>query len=97
MRKDRKLEDLYTGEITTVIGNRNSAFTTQENDEALKRLNITWGVGAGFQYKRYFVRGSYDFGLINPYKNIDFENGNHTRGRLDQWSVKIGAYLWYND
>ena len=66
-------------------------------DNALKRLNVTWGVGAGFQYKRYFLRGGYDFGLINPYKNADFSTGNHTRGRLDQWNIKLGVYLWYTD
>ena len=54
-------------------------------------------IGAGFQDKRYFLRGGYDFGLINPYKNADFVNGNHTRGRLDQWSIKLGVYLWYPD
>lgn len=72
-----------------------NVYTTDKNDEALKRLNVTWGVGAGFQYQRYFLRGGYDFGLIPPYKNNDFTNGNHARGRLDQWSIKIGMYLWY--
>ena len=66
-------------------------------DQQFKRFNVTWGVGAGFQYKRYFLRGGYDFGLINPYRNADFENGNHTRGRFDQWEIKIGMYLWYED
>lgn len=80
---------------TDVRMERYSAYTTDKNDEALKRLNVTWGVGAGFQYKRYFLRGGYDFGLINPYKNADFTNERHTRGRLDQWSIKLGAYIWY--
>ena len=97
MRQDRREEDLYTGDITTTYGVRNSAYKTTVNDENLRRLNVTWGVGAGFQYKRYFLRGGYDFGLINPYKNRDFENGNHTRGRLDQWNIKVGVYLWYQD
>lgn len=68
-------------------------------DNALRRLNITWGVGAGFQYKRYFLRGGYDFGLINPYKNADFAGGNqaHTRGRYDQWQIKLGVYIWYKE
>ena len=39
---------------------------------ALNRLNVTWGVGAGLQYERYFIRGGYDFGLINPYKSDVF-------------------------
>lgn len=62
---------------------------------ALKPLNVTWGVGAGFQYERYFVRGGYDFGLINPYKAQSFTGHDvYTRGRFDQWQVKLGMYLW---
>ena len=86
-----------------VTSDRYSAYTTDKSNEALKRLNITWGVGAGFQYKRYFLRGGYDFGLINPHKNAQFVNAagetmdRNTRGRLDQWSIKIGMYLWYAD
>ena len=68
-----------------------------DSNQQFKRFNVTWGVGAGFQYKRYFLRGGYDFGLINPYKNADFENENHTRGRLDQWNIKIGMYLFYSE
>lgn len=65
---------------------------------ALNRLNVTWGVGAGLQYERYFIRGGYDFGLINPYKadvfNISDEYSPYTRGRFDQWQLKIGMYLF---
>ena len=75
-----------------------------ESYSDLLRLNVTWGVGAGFQYKRYFVRGGYDFGLVNPYRNREFVNpttgasvDRYTRGRLDQWSIKLGIYLWYHD
>ena len=73
-------------------------YTNEDPDQLFQRINVTWGVGAGFQYKRYFLRGGYDFGLIVPYKNTDFVNGEyHTRGRLDQWSIKLGVYLWYTD
>lgn len=65
---------------------------------ALKSLNVTWGVGAGFQYERYFLRGGYDFGLINPYKEKSFHVNDtynpYTRGRFDQWQIKLGIYLW---
>jgi hypothetical protein len=78
----------------------NKSFYSQEdmNDYALKRLNVTWGVGAGFQYERYFLRGGYDFGLINPYKAYQFtemvNDGNpRTRGRFDQWQIKLGIYF----
>lgn len=65
---------------------------------ALKRLNVTWGVGAGLQYERYFLRGGYDFGLINPYKEKSFNVSDtynpYTRGRFDQWQLKVGMYLF---
>lgn len=67
-------------------------------DYAIKRLNVTWGIGAGFQYERYFIRGGYDFGLVNPYKaqsfNISDDYQPYTRGRFDQWQIKVGMYLW---
>lgn len=64
-------------------------------DRALKRVNVTWGIGAGFQYDRYFLRGGYDFGIINPYQAQSFNDQDvYTRGRFDQWQIKIGIYLW---
>ncbi len=106
MRIDKQEWDPITDVVTTIYGERFNAYNVGNDDldpahktadNALKRLNVTWGVGAGFQYKRYFLRGGYDFGLINPYKNADFSTGNHTRGRLDQWNIKLGVYLWYRD
>lgn len=82
---------------------KNEAFTHQEDiyseedmkDYTLKRVNVTWGIGAGFQYERYFLRGGYDFGLINPYKAQSFTGKDvYTRGRFDQWQIKLGMYLW---
>ncbi len=59
------------------------------------QLNITWGVGAGFQYERYFLRGGYDFGIYNPFQDrFDDINKKYFQGRFDQWSLKIGMYLW---
>lgn len=78
----------------------NSFYSEDMKDKELKRLNVTWGLGVGFQYDRYFLRGGYDFGLINPYKASQFDytdtNGGHprTRGRFDQWQIKVGIYLW---
>jgi len=69
-------------------------------EDRYKRLNITWGVGAGFQYKRYFLRAGYDFGIYNPYTDriynysSDEMSNYYYRARLDQWSVKLGMYLW---
>jgi hypothetical protein len=92
-------------EMTFIPENGSSADT--EKAERLQRLNVTWGVGAGFQYKRYFLRGGYDFGLINPYRKPQFSDFGElyqgepdnrlTRGRLDQWQIKIGVYLWQSE
>lgn len=68
-----------------------------QND--FNRLNVTWGVGAGFQYDRYYLRGGYDFGLFNPYRVRRFvePDGYYTRGRLDQWHIKVGVFLWQSN
>lgn len=94
--------DTQTDFDTPISSDKYNRYGNERPNEDLKRLNVTWGVGAGFQYKRYFLRGGYDFGLINPYKNAQFVNpltgdaiDRNTRGRLDQWSVKIGMYLLY--
>lgn len=61
------------------------------------RYNVLWGVGAGFQFERYFIRGGYDFGIVNGYKHSTLpvgENNVHIRSRLDQWQIKLGVYLW---
>ena len=63
------------------------------------RTNVTWGVGAGFQYKRYFLRGGYDFGVASPYRDKYFDplsatsEGWNRKGRFDQWSLKLGIYF----
>ena len=73
-------------------------YRDNESFQDYKRVNVTWGVGAGFQYKRYFLRGGYDFGLFNPYKKSTFSEMGiasdfYTRGRFDQWQIKIGMYF----
>lgn len=67
--------------------------------DAYSRFNITWGVGLGFQYQRYFLRGGYDFGIYSPYRdaiwnNYTADNDWYRRGRFDQWALKLGIYLW---
>ena len=83
-----------------ILEKDNSFYAEDMKDKELKRINVTWGLGAGFQYDRYFLRGGYDFGLINPYKASQFDytdtNGGNprTRGRFDQWQIKLGVYFW---
>lgn len=82
-------------ESQSILVEENIYSADDMQDHALKRLNVTWGIGAGFQYQRYFLRGGYDFGLINPYKSQSFIGIDvNTRGRFDQWQIKLGMYLW---
>lgn len=86
---------LDIGKEVTLTGENNVFSVDDMKDYALKRINVTWGVGAGFQYERYFIRGGYDFGIINPYKVQSFTGYDaYTRGRFDQWQIKLGMYLW---
>lgn len=83
------------GKEVTSTGEKNVFSVDDMKDYALKRINVTWGVGAGFQYDRYFIRGGYDFGIINPYKAQSFTGYDaYTRGRFDQWQIKLGMYIW---
>ena len=90
--KDNTKEQLQpNGAITTTSQDR----YTMKGVFALKRMNVTWGVGAGLQYGHYFLRGGYDFGLINPYKEEMFNDQDiYTRGRFDQWKIKLGMNFW---
>ncbi len=91
----RYIGDYTKPEMTKVV-----ASFPEKQDEYLRKFNVTWGVGAGFQFDRYFLRGGYDFGMTNPYKEYTFNglgitgDDRRTRGRLDQWQIKIGMYLW---
>lgn len=95
---EKTFEGETKGKTIQVIGDRNS----EDLAKTYKRINACWGVGAGFQYDRYYIRGGYDFGLVNPFviKNFNEISGNEpllTRGRQDQWAIKLGLYLWESD
>ena len=86
---------LNTGKQTSITDSKELYDENAGTDYALKRINVTWGIGAGFQYDRYFLRGGYDFGLINPYVSQTFTGQDvYTRGRFDQWQIKLGIYFW---
>jgi len=64
--------------------------STEDIAPYYKNYNITWGLGLMFQYDCYFIRGGYDFGLINPYKmtvwgDIKYIDDN---GQLNDWFKK---------
>lgn len=71
----------------------------QDNDGKMDYtpLNITWGLGIGFQFQKYYIRGGYDFGIYNPYKDRSWNVNNDlqytNRGRFDGWNIKVGLYF----
>ena len=79
--------------------------STIEMEKYYKRWNVSWGIGAGFQYDRYYLRFTYNFGLVNPYTKDAFKEmdipydceDRLTRGRLDDWSIRLGVFLWSSD
>ena len=96
-------EQEYVREGGTTTKQTRYGYEYRDNDAFgdYKRINVTWGLGAGFQYQQFFVRGGYDFGLFNPYKKDTFramgiDTDYYTRGRFDQWQIKIGMYFWRN-
>ena len=97
--EDKLNGTFYTGEITTTRTEQQLYDKSYDIDGDGKRdyyrTNVMWGIGAGFQYKQYFLRGGYDFGITNPYRDRyhDIEGWNR-RGRFDQWSIKLGIYIW---
>lgn len=89
--QDTHIQNQPNDAITSTSADR----YTMSDVSALKRINITWGIGAGLQYEQYFLRGGYDFGVINPYKESMFTTHDiYTRGRFDQWQIKLGMYIW---
>lgn len=80
-------------------------YNADEMEKYYKRWNVSWGVGAGFQYDRYYLRFTYNFGLVNPYTKDAFKEmdipydceDRLTRGRLDDWSIRLGVFLWSSD
>lgn len=76
---------VFTG--PTLIGNFakfikstfvNLNYTTHFNYQNLpisNRLTLFWGLGIGFEYKTYYIKGNYDWGVIHPiptYKSNSF-------------------------
>ena len=87
--------------ITTSYSNLYSKTTDIDQDGVYdyNRFNITWGLGVGLQYQRYYLRGGYDFGIYSPYHDLHYTSANtnnefNRKGRQDQWYLKIGIFLW---
>jgi len=79
-----------------VVVKSGSRYKTDSDNDGLKDytpINLLWSVGLGVQYKRYFIRGGYDFGIYNPYRDVNQDKEYKMRGRFDQWQLKLGIYF----
>lgn len=57
-------------------------------------FNIQWGIGAGFQYQNYYIRGGYNFGIYNHFRDSYNNLQNYTsRARIDEWNIRVGIYF----
>ena len=61
-----------------------SKFSDLYKDAVLNRLNFQLGIGAGVQWKKYQLKGGYDFG-INNINRLSTGNMNQ-----NGWSVTLG-------
>lgn len=59
------------------------------------QFNTKWGVGGGFQYQNYYLRGGYDFGIMSVYADgYDNVRSFNRHGRFDGWSIRLGIYFF---
>ncbi len=57
-------------------------------------FNIQWGVGGGFQYQNYYIRGGYNFGIYNHFRDNYNGSGDYSnRARYDEWNIRVGIYF----
>ncbi|MCQ2335275.1 MAG: PorT family protein [Paludibacteraceae bacterium] len=102
MSEHNYLQSLPNASIEEKISNYVSKTYDRDGDGKYdyNRINVNWGIGAGFQYQRYYLRGGYDFGISNPYHDRFFDISAapdaawKRQGRRDQWFIKLGIYLW---
>jgi hypothetical protein len=69
------------GQTINLNENRKSSFTYY-NQPFENRVTLFWGVGIGFAYRNVYIKGNYDWGILNPYKDIRSESFNIAIGKI---------------
>ncbi len=87
-----------TGQTSSESSNHYQTDADNDGNLDYSPFNIQWGVGAGFQYKNYYIRGGYNFGIYNHYRDNAFTMTDGTtsysmRARFDEWSIRLGIYF----
>lgn len=68
------------GQLINVDQNQKSSFSYYDVPFG-DRFTVFWGVGIGLRYRKAFIKGNYDWGILNPYKGIRSESFNIAIGR----------------
>jgi|GEM_PF-2784201 len=69
------------GQTINIDTNQKGSFTYY--DVPFKsRFTLFWGVGIGFAYRKVYIKGNYDLGILNPYKGIRSESFNIAIGKV---------------
>jgi hypothetical protein len=69
------------GQTINTDTNQKSSFTYY--DVPFKnRFTIFWGIGIGFEYKKVYIKGNYDLGILNPYEGIRSNSFNIAIGKI---------------
>ena len=69
----------------------------------LNRFAPKWGIGGAFQFHQFYIRGGYNWGLINnyydrTYTHLEDQTQEWVRkARFDQWFITLGWYFAYTE
>ena len=85
------------GDVSTTQ-KRNYLSKNDYADGAFQKINATWNIGTVFQWKQFFFRFSYGFGLLNAYQNHYY---HHTEDEVydinshfNHWNMRLGMFFW---
>ncbi len=86
-----------TGDVSTT---KKSNYFSKDDyaDGAFQKINATWNVGAFFQWKQFFFRFSYGFGLMNAYQSKYYHRTEDDvydiKSHFNHWNMRLGMFLW---
>jgi len=68
------------GQVNNIDNNQEGSFNYSE-EPFENRFTIFWGVGIGFEYRNIYIKGNYDWGMLNPYKGFMSKSFNIAIGK----------------
>lgn len=90
----KQRHDIKRGQVTTENIDIYAIDNDNDGVHDYRRFQLQWGLGGGIQYQQYFIRGGYDFGILNSFRDPWYFDQYRFRGRMDGWHITLGMYLW---